>query len=292
MVFRPEAAEKQGEHEYEIIVPERAILRHICHSALPEQETTRVRVIDASQHPLPTWGLEDSFYLANIGREEKPLFLELRFAEASEGLWIALLMTNERTPRDLESMARRLTEEIHRRGIDFEAVIGVEASGSKISQEMARLLGPDTLHTTFQKGKPRIEEGRLVMGQPKEWVDINDSIMVRSGTSDKAPQAIFMDRKIATVFRDIPTAIIDEARLTSGTVNASIELARKMGINAVAVVTVLNEAEPTEKIMSVPYVNLVKLPLFSRDEQGFHPNEGSFEGVKYFYIEQPVRGLI
>lgn len=214
-MLSPEAKERKDDCEYEIAVPESSILRHICHPRKFEQKTTKLRVIDATKQPLPIWEL-DSFYLANIGNREEPLFLELRFAEASEGLWIALLMTNERTPRDLELMAKRLTKEIHRRRIDFEAVIGVEASGSKISQEMARLLGPDTLHTTFQKGKPRIEEGRLVMGQPKEWVDINDSVMVRSGTSGKAPQAIFMDRKIAAVFRDTPSAIIDEARLTSG----------------------------------------------------------------------------
>lgn len=59
-----------------------------------------------------------------------------------------------------------------------------------------------------------------------------------------------------------------------------------MGINAVAVVTVLNEAEPTEEIMGVPYVGLVKIPVFSRDEQGFHPIEGSFDGADVFYKER------
>lgn len=285
MVFIPEAVERMGEKEYEIVVPESAILRHVCHAVPHEQEVTRLRIIDASQRPLPTWN-PDSFYLANIGTEEEPLFLELRFAEASEGLWIALLMTNERTPRDLEAMARRLTEEIHQRGINFEAVIGVEASGPKISQEMARLLWPDTLQTTFQKGKPRIEEGELVMGPPKEWIDVTNFVMVRSGTSGKAPQAIFMDQRIAEVFGDKPTVIVDEARLTSGTADSSIELARKMRMNPVCICTVLNEADPTDEIMGVPFVSLVKLPLFSRDKQGFHPNEDSFEGVEYFYIEQ------
>lgn len=285
MVLMPEAVERRGEQEHEITVPESAILRHICHSISPEQETTKLKIIDAAQHPLPTWN-PDSFYLANIGKEEEPLFLELRFAEASEGLWIALLMTNERTPRDLEAMARRLREKILQRGISFEAVIGVEASGPKISQEMARLLGPDTLQTTFQKGKPRIKEGELVMGSPKEWVDSSNFVMVRSGTSGKAPQAIFMDQKIAEVFGNKATVIVDEARLTSGTADSSIELARKMGINPVCICTVLNEANPTNEIKGVPFVSLVKLPLFSRDEKGFHLNKGSFEGVDYFYIEQ------
>lgn len=271
--------------EDEIVVPETAILRHVCHPLRVEQETIRLRVIDAQRQPLPVWD-EDSFYLANIGTQEDPLFLELRFAEASPGLWIALLMTNERSPGDLESMAKRIMEKINQRGLEFKAVIGVEASGSKLSQEMARLKGPQTLQTTFQKGKPRIENGQLVVGPPKEWVGSSDCVVVTSGTSGKAPQAIFMDKKIAKVFGDKPTVVIDEARLTSGTMNSAIELGRKMGINVVAAATVLNEAEPTDEIDGISYINLVKLPVFSKDSQGFHPTEGSFAGVDVFYKEE------
>lgn len=286
MVDIREALEIRTEHEYEINVPETSILKHICHRVVPEQKMTRLRVVDTSQRPLPTWS-PDSFYLADIGEEEeKPLFLELRFEEASEDLWIALLMTNERTPRDLELMAIRLNNEIRQRGIEFKAVIGVEALGSKLSQEMARLLGPNTLQTTFQKGKPRVKNRDLVVGPPKNWVDLSDFIVVRSGTSGQAPQAIFMDRKIAEVLGDTPTVIVDDARLTSGTIDGSIKLARKMGINIACVATILNEAEPTEEIMDVPYVSLVKIPVFSKDDQGFHPIEGSFEEVENFYIEQ------
>lgn len=284
MVSTSEVVERKGEHEYEINFPEACILRHIRHLIPTEQKTTRLRVVDTSHRPMPTWS-HDSFYLANIGGAEKPLFLELRFEEASEGLWIALLMTNERTPRDLELMSRRLTKKIYQRGIGFEAVIGVEALGSKLSQEMARLLGQDALQTTFQKGKPRVQDRGLVIGPPKEWVDPADFVLVRSGTSGKAPQAIFMDRKIAKVFGDTPTVIVDDARLTSGTIDGSIKLARKMGINIVCTATVLNEAEPTEEIMGAPYVSLVKIPVFSKDDQGFHPIEGSFERVESFYIE-------
>ena len=277
--------EKIAKTEYEIVVPESSILRHICHLIEPGQSVTKLRVIDSCRWPLPTWQL-GSFYLANIGEKENPLFLELRFEEASKGIWIALLMTNERTPHDLELMAQRLIDKIHQKGIYFfKAVIGIEALGSKLSQEMARLQGPNTLQTTFQKGKPRIQNGSLVVGSPKTWVEISDSVMVRSGTSGEAPQAIFMDGKIAEALGDTPTVIVDDARLTSGTINGSIGLARKMGINLVAVATVLNEAEPTEIIDNVPYVSLVKIPVFSKDCLGFHPIEGSFKGVESFYQE-------
>jgi len=278
---RKETTEKR---EKEIFVPESSILRHVCHSLEAKSGLTKLEVIDAQNRPLPVWN-PDSFYLANIGEDRNPLFLELRFEEASKGLWIALLMTNERRPRDLESMGRRLMEKINQRGIKFEAVIGVEASGSKLSQEIARLVGQYTLQSTFQKGKPRIENGRFVIGPPKEWVGLSDSVVVTSGTSGKSPQAIFMDRKIAHVFSDKPTLILDEARLTSGTLNSSIELARKMGINVVAVATVLNETEPADKIDQIPYFNLVKLPVFTKDDKGFHPIEGSFNGVECFYQE-------
>lgn len=271
--------------EREIFVSEKTILRHVCNVGEQKSQMVKLHVIDAVNRPLPIWNT-DSFYLANIGSEENPLFLELRFEEASKGLWIALLMTNERRPRDLEAMASQIMEKTRQRGISFEAVIGVEASGSKLSQEIARLMGPETLQSTFQKGKPRIENGNFVVGSPKEWVSLDDSVLVTSGTSGKAPQAIFMDRKIARVFGQKPILILDEARLTSGTLNSAIELARKMGLNVAGAATVLNEAAQTDSIENIPYFNLVKLPVFTKEPDGFKPVEGSFQGVRYFYQEK------
>ena len=289
MTARTGARETMPGDEYEIEVLETAILRHISHPVEPGQETTKLRVIDARRRRLPTWD-PGAFYLANIGDREDALFLELRFEELHRELWIAVLMTNERRPRDLELVASRLIEKIHQRGIGFEAVIGVEALGSKLSHETARLLGPNTLQTTFQKGKTIVEqregETQFAIRPPREWVDRSDFALVRPGTSRKAPQTIFMDRKIAQVFGDTPAVVIDDSRITSGTIDASIKLARTMGINLVCTATVLNEAAPTAEIMGVPYVSLVKIPVFSRDDRGFHPIEGSFEGVELFHIER------
>ncbi len=268
-----------------ITVPETKILRHICHSIPESQTKVKLERVSATEKPLPTWS-PDSFYLANIGTEKKPLLLELRFEPASEDLWIALLMTNERTPRGLEAMGRQLNEKLDKRGIDWQAAIGVETLGSKLSQEMARLKGPDTLLTSFQKGKPRLEDGELVLGPPKKWVGIENSVMVRSGTGGEAPQALFMDPKIAESLGDKPVVIVDDARLTSGTMNSSIELARKMDLNLAAVATVLNEADQIDQLHGVPYVSLTKVPVFNRDNQGLHPAEGSFDGVNNFYLEK------
>jgi adenine/guanine phosphoribosyltransferase-like PRPP-binding protein len=227
----------------------------------------------------------EGFFLAQIGTAEEPLFLELRFEEASPGIWIALLMTNERVPRDLTAISARIIAETRRRGIAFEAVIGVDALGARLSQEIARQSGEYTLSTTFQKGKPHLRDGALEVGPPKEWVREEDSVPVSSGTSAFARQALFLDHKIAGALGQAPVLIVDDSRLTSGTVNASIALARKMGLNIAAVTTVMNEADPTDVVEGVPYVSLVKIPIFHRDEAGLHPTEGSFEGVRWFYQE-------
>jgi hypothetical protein len=271
-----------------ITVLEKNILRHICHSVPDNQTETKLKKVPADPKKLPTWS-PDSFYLTNIGSEKKPLFLELRFEPASDDLWIALLMTNERTPRDLGAMGRRLNEKLEARGIDYTAPIGIETLGSNLSQEMARLKGPKTLLTSFQKGKPRLEDGKLILGPPKKWVGLNDSVMVRSGTGGKAPQALFMDPKIAKTLKDKPVVIVDDARLTSGTMDASIELARKMGLNVAAVATVLNEADQTDQLHGIPYVSLTKVPVFNRGERGLEPIPGSFDGVNNFYLEGEYR---
>ena len=244
----------------------------------------RLRAIDAQSTPSPVWQ-ENEFFLANVGTEQCPLFLELRFEEASPGVWIALLMTNERQPRDLTALAERIIAETNRRGIEFGAVIGVESLGAKLSQEIARQSGEYTLTTTFQKGKPRMVHGSLVVGPPKEWVRAEDSVAVSSGTSTFATQSLFLDQKIAAALGETPVMIVDDSRLTSGTVHASIELARKMGLNLSVVATVMNEADPTDSVEGVPYVSLVKIPVFGKDSEGLHPTEGTYEGVPWFYQE-------
>jgi hypothetical protein len=266
-------------------VPERAILRNVLHRQPVGKTTARLRMVDAAQRPLLAWR-QDQFFLANIGTAEEPLFLELRFEEASPGIWIALLMTNERIPRDLTAISRRIIEELERRGIPFEATIGVETLGAKLSQEIARQKGEYTLTTTFQKGKLHVSDGRLEVGPPKEWVSREDSVPVSSGTSAFARQALFLDQKIAAALGQTSVLLVDDSRLTSGTVHASIALAQKMGLNIAAAATVMNEANPTDTVMGVPYVSLVKIPIFTRDEAGLlRPAEGSFEGVPWFYQE-------
>jgi pyrimidine operon attenuation protein/uracil phosphoribosyltransferase len=268
-----------------IEVPERAILRNVLHRPPAGQQTARLRVVDAAQRPLPTWA-QNQFFLANIGTPQEPLFLELRFEEASPGIWIALLMTNERVPRDLTAISRRIIEELERRGIAFEATIGVETLGAKLSQEIARQKGEYTLTTTFQKGKLHVSEGCLEVGPPKEWVGRDDSVPVHSGTSAFAQQALFLDQKIAAALGDASVLLVDDSRLTSGTAHASIALAQKMGLRIAAMATVMNEADLTDAVMGVPYVSLVKIPIFTRDEKGLlRPAEGSFEGVPWFYQE-------
>ncbi len=268
-----------------ITISENKILRHICHPIPDSQKTAEIQKIPVDKNRLPAWP-PDSFYLADIGTETDPLLLELRLEPASEDLWIALLMTNERTPRDLEAISRRLNQKLNQEGIDYQVAIGVETLGSKLSQEMARLKGPNTLLTSFQKGKPRLEKGKLILGPPKNWISLDNSVTVRSGTGGKAPQALFMDPKIAAALENKPVVIVDDARLTSGTMNSSIELARKIGLNLTAVATVLNEADQTQQLKGVPYISLTKVPVFNRDNNGLHPVEGSFNGVRNFYLEK------
>ena len=265
-------------------VPESAILRNVLHGIGPTAHRVRLRAIDASREPGPVWD-PASFFLANIGTKDKPLFLELRFEEASPGIWIALLMTNERIPRDLTAISARLLEETAARDIAFDAVIGVDALGARLSQEIARQSGEYTLSTTYQKGKMHLAEGSLVVGPPKQWVRPGDSVPVSSGTSAFASQALFLDHKIAGALGDARVLIVDDSRLTSGTVNASVALGRKMGLNLAAVVTVMNEADLTDDVEGVPYVSLVKIPIFRLDGDVLRPVEGSYEGVQTFYQE-------
>ena len=272
----------------EIMVPAQRVLSHMLHPREERERDRRVRVIPASETPPPVF--KTPFYLANIGRPDAPLLLELRFAETDHGFWIALLMTNERYPRDLTAMAEEILRRVEARQIEFDAVVAPESLGSKISQEIARMKGPFTYQTTFQKGKARADDaGMVTVGPPKAWIDAGSGVAVSSGTSHPAArQMLYMDPKIAQVLASLERGVlvVDDARLSSGTVYSSMALLQKKRIKIAAIVTVLNEHDPVDEIDGIPYIWLTKLPIFDRVGDGWQPREGSYRGLDCFYLEQ------
>lgn len=275
----------------EMEIPAERVLRHMLREPETLNRPLRVRVLPAVSAEPPT--LTSPFYLANIGSADDPLLLDLRFAQTDHGFWIALLMTNERYPRDLTVMAREMIERMQARELAFDGVIAPESLGSKLSQEIARQRGEYTLHTTLQKGKPRADDnGNIMVGAPKAWIDDASGVTVSSGTSHPAAQQkLYLDPRIAERLAALPHGVllVDDARLSSGTVSSSIALLRQMNIRIAAVATVLNEHSPVDVIDDIPYIWLTKLPIFDRDEAGWHPRPGSYEGLAAFFVELDAR---
>lgn len=272
----------------EISVPQWHVLRHILRPATDLTQPMQVRVVAAEPESPPL--LESNYYLANIGDDDaEPLLLELRFAMTDHGFAIALLMTNERYPIDLTTIAQQFIKQLEKRSISFDAVIAPETLGPKISQEIARLHGDYTPHTTLQKGKPRANDaGEVSVQAPKAWIDDSSGIAVSSGTSHPAAQQkLYIDPKIAAKFAELPNGVVlvDDARLSSGTVSSSMELLKRMNIKIAAVATVLNEHDAVDEIDGVPYIALTKLPVFDQQENGWQPRPGSYEGLEHFFIE-------
>lgn len=292
---------------YVMTIPQERVLRHFLHEQ-PPATAVKVEVIP-SQTSRPVV-FRTPFYLANIGSEANPLLLELRFepiavmvdkiaptiergACADNHVRIALLMTNERYITDLMMMGNELYERVREQGIQFDAIIAMESLGPKLSQEAARVVyereGRKILFTSFQKGKPRVDEhGQISVGPPKPWIIESAGIDVSSGTSHPAArQRLFLDQKVAEYMRrhQLRVLIIDDARMTQGSINTGIALLRRFNIPVAAVATILNEGDPTEEIDGIPYIGLTKLPLFMPVPGGLQPIPGSFRGLKYFYRE-------
>lgn len=281
-----------SEESSERLIPTEHILHHILRHGEQLPPYQRVQVLPATDNP-PVF--PSPYYLANIGRQEDPRLLELRFEKINPETGIALLMTNERYPRDLEIMAKEIRTRMDERGIAFDAVVAPESLGSKLSQEIARQVGPDTMTTTLQKGKMQQLEpqGDLFVGSPKPWIGHDHGVTVSSGTSHEgSKQKLFLDPKIAEVFRAQSSGVlvVDDARMTSGTVESSIRLLRSQDIPIAAVATVLNEAEATDTLRyedeDIPYVWLTKLPLFRPTQQGMQPIPGTYDGLDKFYLEK------
>lgn len=277
------AVERTSHTEDEITVAETKVLRHISHPIDLDRETTRMEVFDAQARLLPTWPL-DSLYLANIGKPDAPLFLELRFARLSENnetAQIALLMTTERGYQ-IRHLSQRMIEVVEDAGIKFDTAFGIPALGVPLAQAMCDLKGPKFFWTTCQKG--RSDEA-----MPKGWLDSKSSYGYHSGTKPYE-QVLYLDPILASFLKDRRTIITDDARLTGGSINATVALFQQLDLPLEAVVSVLNEADPITEIPGpkypVPYFSLAKIPIFSKDTQGFHPNEGTFDGVDLFYLEK------
>lgn len=268
-------------------IPAERVLRHMLNSQADRTKPVSCRRLSCTDEP-PVFS--SGFYLANIGPVENPLLLELRLVEVSDSLGIALLMTNERFPRDLVCMAEQIIDRLDQAGIEFDAVIAPESLGPKITQEIARIKGPWTLHTSLQKGKLQQDAaGEFSLGPPKSWVEQGSGIDLSSATTaNKSHQRLYLDQDIARCFKDLKHGVllVDDARLSSGTISNSIKLLQQMHIPVAAVATVLNEADPVAEISSAPYFWLTKLPLFERCDQGWKPKAESYTGLDYFYLEE------
>ncbi|HLV35637.1 MAG TPA: hypothetical protein VKY59_11010 [Spirillospora sp.] len=267
-------------------IPASRVLRHVLRPRQTLEQPMRVQVIPAGDEP-PLF--TSPFYLANIGPADNPLLLDLRFAQTDHGFSIALLMTNERYPYDLTTIAGEILRRMDMQGIAFDGVVAPESLGSKLSQEIARLRGDYTHHTTLQKGKPRADEaGNVSVAAPKAWIGEDCGIAVSSGTSHPAAQQkLYLDPQIAERLMALPNGvlIVDDARLSSGTVTSSINLLRQMNVPIAAVATVLNEHDPVDEIDGIPYIWLTKLPIFDRGADGWTPRAGSYKGLPAFFVE-------
>ncbi|MHB9032057.1 MAG: type I phosphoribosyltransferase [Anaerolineae bacterium] len=295
-----------------ISVPRERILRHFMDQS-DSSAAARVELIP-SEGSQPVV-FHSPFYLANISSQDAPLLLELRFEPIvatvnkvapnlgagtlnDNHVRIALLMTNERYITDLMAMGSALYEGVKRRRIEFDAIVAMESLGPKLSQEVARVVYEREqrvlLLTSFQKGKPRVDEsGNVTVGPPKPWIIDEAGIEVSSGTSHPlARQRLFLDQKVAEYMqvRRLRVLVIDDARMTQGSINTGVALLKRFNIPVAGVATILNEGEPTSEIDGIPYIGLTKLPLFMPVAGGLAPIPGTFRGLDYFYreINQPV----
>jgi adenine/guanine phosphoribosyltransferase-like PRPP-binding protein len=131
---------------------------------------------------------------------------------------------------------------------------------------------------------------RMVVRAPKPWIDESAGVPVSSGTSHSlAQQRLYLDQLIAQQLaqRSSGALVVDDARLSSGTLSSSITLLRKLNVPIAAIATVLNEHDPVDSIDGIPYIWLTKLPIFDRVETGWQPREGSYQGLPSFYVEVP-----
>ncbi len=272
----------------EIVVPETSILRHPCREVkLDGLNKAVLEKIPTEQRPLPVF--EGDWFLANIGTDVDPLFLELRFAPLSPEQSIALLMTTERS-RQNEVIGGRMVEVLEDAGIRFNCALGIPELGNPLAQAMS--VHKDEHFYWASVG----QKGRTGEPMPKPWLNSECSIVYQSGTKPY-DQVLYVDPVVAKEVarrKELESGGIvigDDARLSGGLIEAAIKALRRTGevldldLEPSAVISVLNEHEETKQILGVPYFSLAKVPIFRNLENGYQPIEGTFEVVNNFYVE-------
>lgn len=291
MMTKYEILRASGEVK-EISLPGDNILRHfLTREEIDPEAGGKFLRVPATLEPPPVFR---DFYYVNIGDDpDQPILLQLRFEQPKKGEpeRIGLLMTNERYPYDLELMAGQIIKRCEDRGLEYTGVIGVESLGSKLSQEIARQRGRRFPQTTIQKGKPMVNgAGERFIGPPKNWVDGEKGVSLKSGTSvEGTEQSGYLDQKIAAgAMIHHQWLLVDDALLSRGTVHGSLELMRIHNLSVTGVATVLNESGDTTEVEGYPYVGLTKAPLFLplADKSGITPKPGTYGGLAYFYVEK------
>ena len=293
----------------QIAVPTDRILHHFLRTGERFPEITTLQVIPAATLPPPT--CSGDFYLTNIGpSEQDPLFLELRFEPSnlevsniapsftsmaiSPYVHLCLLMTNERYEDELVAQGRLLIKALEKRGITDYALLTADSLGPRLTQAMQTVFrteyGRRVYATSFQKG--RVQAGSALIGPPKNWVDDTAGIEVRSGTQKSgSAQKIYLDQKIRArmIALGQGVVVVDDARLTGGTIESMVRHCQQFGIQVKAVASVLNETEPTDTVtingQAYPFVWLTKLPLTIKTKEGYLPIPGTYNGLQNFYIE-------
>ncbi|MCL5994549.1 MAG: hypothetical protein M1546_00650 [Chloroflexi bacterium] len=293
----------------EIAVPTVRILHHFLRDGEPFTDVSTLQVIPADLLPPPTF--TSDFYLTNIGpSEEDPTFLELRFEPSNlevariapelapiatdRYIYLCLLMTNERYEDELVAQGRLLIKALERRGITDYALLTADALGPRLTQAMQTVFRTEYVRrvyaTSFQKG--RVQAGTALIGPPKNWVDESAGTEVRSGTSKSGSvQKIYLDQKIRDKLIALgkEVVVLDDARLTGGTIESMVRHCQQCGIKVKAVASVLNETEPTDTVtingQDYPFVWLTKLPLMVKTKDGYRPIQGTYQGLRYFYVE-------
>jgi hypothetical protein len=301
---QPGAAARQ-----QIAVPTDRILHHYLRAETHFPAVTTLQVIPTGVVPPPTFSSD--FYLTNIGpSEEDATYLELRFEPSNlevsriapdlvsvatdRYVHLCLLMTNERYEDELVAQGRLLIKALEKRGVTNYTLLTADALGPRLTQAMQTVFrteyGRRVYATSFQKG--RVQAGTAVIGPPKNWVDESAGIEVRSGTSKSgSAQKIYLDQKIRArmIAQGKGVVVIDDARLTGGTIESMVRHCQQYGINVQAVASVLNETEPVDTVtingQVYPFIWLTKLPLMVKTKDGYLPIQGTYEGLRNFYVE-------
>jgi adenine phosphoribosyltransferase len=172
-------------------------------------------------------------------------YIDLPLISGDSGIRIYALDLMGKTAHN-SAAAKSLCALIEKTGLEFDVLITAESKAIALTNELAKLVNNND-YVVLRKS-------------PKLYMPDPVMVQVQSITT-KNVQYLYLGRDKADELAGKKAIVVDDVVSTGGTMDAILDMADKVGFEAVLIATVLTEGDDRSEYRGIPLVKLDHIPL-------------------------------